>query len=357
MGMKNETKKKKRRERERKTDATLQGFIRMGRVFEDMDALAGNIAAIHCDRDDKSLHIVTASVDRVVVRHRANLKDDMTLGGHVAWVGRSSMEIHVDIMSSWAERAWLSAKLVFVARDPDTGKSAAIPPVLPESDVEKRIFEECQRRADEAKQKRRASAEKRKAGGGALALLEWPSVELMETARQLVLDGRVHVDLPALAPDNEVLMGATRLSNALICQPQHRNTRGNVFGGFLIRRALELAFTTAYMLAGSQPVLRELDRVDFVRPVRVGDLIRLESCVLYTVCDPSGAAKPLVHVEVVAHITRPEQVSTTVSNVFHFTFEKRDGTPVKRVLPETIEQARRVVQLMHLNAQQELEDL
>lgn len=34
---------------------------------------------------------------------------------------------------------------------------------------------------------------------------------------------------------------------------QERNLHGRVFGGFLMRRAFELAFSTAYLFAGTRP--------------------------------------------------------------------------------------------------------
>ena len=63
------------------------GHIRLSRVFEDLDALAGTIAFKHCADPESAeyqrnpLQIVTNSVDRVVMSHRANLKDDMVLSG------------------------------------------------------------------------------------------------------------------------------------------------------------------------------------------------------------------------------------------------------------------------------------
>ncbi len=64
-------------------------------AVEDLDAAAGNIAARHC-RDaiaasGGQMMLVTASVDRIEMRHRANIHSNMTLSGNVAWVGRSSM--------------------------------------------------------------------------------------------------------------------------------------------------------------------------------------------------------------------------------------------------------------------------
>ena len=79
-----------------------------------------------------------------------------------------------------------------------------------------------------------------------------------------------------------------------------------IFGGFLMRRAFELAFSTAYMFGGDKPEILEVDDISFVSPVDVGDLLIFKSRVLYTM--PSGGnigkyvadhqGMPLVIVEV-----------------------------------------------------------
>lgn len=47
-----------------------------------------------------------------------------------------------------------------------------------------------------------------------------------------------------------------------------------------------------------------------VNQVDVGDFLRLKSCVLYTELD--NPDEPLINVEVVAHVTRPEMRSSEV---------------------------------------------
>ncbi|KAH6801164.1 Thioesterase/thiol ester dehydrase-isomerase superfamily protein [Perilla frutescens var. hirtella] len=69
------------------------------------------------------------------------------------------------------------------------------------------------------------------------------------------------------------------------------------------------------------PSFLEVDHVDFLIPVDVGDFLRFKSCVLYTESESSD--HPLIHVEVVAHVTRPELRSSEVSNRFYFTFTVR----------------------------------
>lgn len=73
--------------------------------------------------------------------------------------------------------------------------------------------------------------------------------------------------MPALADRNSILIRDTRLENAIICQPQQRNMHGRIFGGFLMRRAFEIAFSTAYVFGGIRPLFLEVDHVDFRRPV------------------------------------------------------------------------------------------
>jgi len=60
-----------------------------------------------------------------------------------------------------------------------------------------------------------------------------------------------------------VIAEETSLSNTFVCQPQQRNMHGRIFGGFLMRRAFELAFATTYLFAGSRPSFVRVDEVIF----------------------------------------------------------------------------------------------
>ena len=83
-------------------------------------------------------------------------------------------------------------------------------------------------------------------------------------------------ELPALAPRDVVPSSATRTENIFVAQPQQRNLSGRIFGGFLLRRAFELAFATTYVFGGDRPVFKQVSDMDFLRPVDVGDLLRLK---------------------------------------------------------------------------------
>lgn len=89
----------------------------------------------------------------------------------------------------------------------------------------------------------------------------------VERLNALLAEGRVFCDMPALADRDSILMKDTCHENSLICQPQQRNIHGRIFGGFLMRKAFELAFSNAYAFAGVAPRFVEVDHVDFFKPV------------------------------------------------------------------------------------------
>ncbi|KAL5848140.1 hypothetical protein ACOSQ4_006153 [Xanthoceras sorbifolium] len=325
--------------------------IRMGKLLEDLDALAGTISYKHCCNDDgatRPLLLVTASVDRMVMKKPILVNTDLEIAGAVTWVGRSSMEIHLEVTQSTqdtrdaSESVALVANFTFVARDPKTGKSAPVNQILPETEQEKLLWEEVEQRN---KMKKKNKAEKH-------MNVENEDKERLEA---LLGEGRIFCDMPALADRDSILIQDTCHGNSLICQPQQRNIHGRIFGGFLMRKAFELAFSTTYAFAGAAPRFIEVDHVDFFRPVDVGSFLRLKSCVLYT--ELENPARPLINVEVIAHVTRPELRSSEVSNKFYFTFTVRteamkDGFSIRNVVPATESEAKRVLERMDAECSQ-----
>jgi acyl-coenzyme A thioesterase 9 len=64
----------------------MYGAIRIGKVLEDLDALAGSIAYLHCDDGPDfpiSKTIVTASLDRIDMTSHIPPDMDIKLSGHV----------------------------------------------------------------------------------------------------------------------------------------------------------------------------------------------------------------------------------------------------------------------------------
>ncbi|CDP03996.1 unnamed protein product [Coffea canephora] len=321
--------------------------VRIGKLLEDLDALAGTISVKHCTDDDsmtRPLLLVTASVDKMVLKKPISVDIDLKMAGAVIWVGRSSIEIQLEVTqptdgkSDAAESVALTANFIFVARDYKTRKAALVNRLSPETEKEKMLYEAAEARNQLRKRKR--VVDRKEIQNGEFGRLE-----------ALLGEGRIFCDMPALADRDSILLRDTRLENSLICQPQQRNIHGRIFGGFLMHRAFELAFSTAYAFAGVMPCFLEVDHVDFLRPVDVGDFLRFKSCVLYT--ELQNTDQPLINIEVVAHVTRPELRSSEVSNRFYFTFTvhpeakaMNDRVRIRKVVPATEEEARRILEHM-----------
>ncbi|KAL7529479.1 hypothetical protein ACHAXR_005091 [Thalassiosira sp. AJA248-18] len=315
------------------------GEMRFGKVLEDLDALAGNIAFNHVEGNPL---IVTAGVDRIRVRQRPDIGADQYLSGKVTWVGSSSMEIRMKISASEGGPEWLEAYFTFVTLHPETKRAIKISPLLPETDEERAHFELG---AVKAQSKKMARKSKLQLGHQ----LSEQSLKIDARAARLLEEAGPLLRMPSLAEPNAMLMDQTAQSNAMVAQPQARNLHDRIFGGFLMRRAFELAFATAYMFGGDKPRFLEVDDISFDKPVDVGDLLVFKSLVLYT--QPTGGnlgtyvdkhdGLPLVNVEVECWVTSPECKKAEVSNHFYFTFALPNKTTCRRVLPANIDQARR----------------
>ena len=123
------------------TDANPLGNLLGGRIMHLVDLAAAIAAMRHARRP-----VVTASVDHMNFLHPVHIGQLVTLKASVNRVFTTSMEVGVKV---WVEdlingdvRHTSSAYLTFVALDKD-GRRVPIDPVLPESEAEKRRFEEA----------------------------------------------------------------------------------------------------------------------------------------------------------------------------------------------------------------------
>ena len=125
-------------------DANPLGNILGGKVLHLVDIAA----AIAAHRHSRS-YVVTAAMDHVDFRHPIRIGDLIVLKSSVNRVFHTSMEVGVKVFSesilTGERRHTSSAYVTFVALDAQ-GKPQAIPPVLPESEEEKRRFGQAEGR-------------------------------------------------------------------------------------------------------------------------------------------------------------------------------------------------------------------
>jgi acyl-CoA hydrolase len=136
-------------------DANPLGFILGGTVMHLID-IAGAIA---CHRHTRTL-LVTAAVDDLQFLHPIKVGDLIILKARVTCAFTTSLEVQVDVFSEetlTGKRQLTSrAFLTFVAIDRSGGR-VRVPPLLVETEAERRVCEEAARRR-EARLQRRALA-------------------------------------------------------------------------------------------------------------------------------------------------------------------------------------------------------
>jgi acyl-CoA hydrolase len=127
-------------------DANGFGNLLGGKIMHLVD-LAGAIAAMkHCRNP-----VVTASVDHMDFIHPVRMGQLVRLRASVNRAFRTSMEVGVKVwvedLLTGAERHVSSAFLTFVAIDA-AGAGVPVPPIIPQSDEEKRRYEEAGERRE-----------------------------------------------------------------------------------------------------------------------------------------------------------------------------------------------------------------
>ena len=125
-------------------DANPLGFILGGTVMHLID-IAGAIA---CHRHTRTL-LVTAAVDDLQFLHSIKVGDMIILNSHVTCAFTTSLEVQVDVFSeeTLTGRRQLTSRafLTFVAID-RAGAKVRVPPLLVETDAERRVCDAAHRR-------------------------------------------------------------------------------------------------------------------------------------------------------------------------------------------------------------------
>lgn len=310
------------------------GTLRVGKVMEDLDIVAGHVALRHCDDENAAtppLDLVTASIDKIKALSPTALgiDRDLHLTGQVVWTGRTSINLHIELRAG--DEPCLSSNFIFVARDPYTYKAVPINRLVPNTVAEKANWEKAQKRADILKSQGKSFMHLSQNG-----LLQEVGTDGLEWCREQLSESETLSQLPTLAHKrNEVTMAQTQMQMTSLQMPQEQNIYGKVFGGTLCRRAYELAFCSVYSFGGSQPTFIEVDRIDFLAPVEVGSIVRLDSQVLHTGQHECG--KWVVFCEVRASVLQPEKGESSTTNTFTFTFATEN--PLANVFPANLEEA------------------
>ncbi len=122
------------------TDANVYGNVHGGVIMKLVDEVGGIVAARHAHRP-----VVTVVIDSMTFISPVQVGDLLRMDASVNWVGRTSIEVGVRVQAENVLSGQLthtnSAFCVYVALG-DDGRPVPVPPLIVETDEERRRMEE-----------------------------------------------------------------------------------------------------------------------------------------------------------------------------------------------------------------------
>jgi len=138
------------------------------------------------------------------------------------------------------------------------------------------------------------------------------------------------------AKDSQIVMTQLML-------PSHSNFSGKIHGGYVLNLMDQVAFACASKHSGVYCVTASVNKVDFLNPIEVGELLTLKASINYT-----GNSSMLVGLRVESE--NIQQRSVKHCNSSYFTMVARDDSGTKVKVPglilETEESIRRFARSM-----------
>ncbi|ETS61503.1 hypothetical protein PaG_04250 [Moesziomyces aphidis] len=328
------------------------GLIRLGKVLEDLDSLAGGISYQHAlggrpGEVSAPIYIVTASVDRLDLLAPLTADANYRLSGHVIYVGSSSMEVFVSIEQltppTQPNKICLTGRFTMAARNAHTLRSQRIAPLILETDAEKALFAMGESHKNRKRAEAASSLEKVPPSKEEAFLLHSQYIRGLHAgmfANTDELHGPTLKADPVTSADGSTLVPVRRtsMSTTMHMHPQQRNVHQKIFGGFLMRSAYELAWMVSASLVNRHVQFLSLDALSFHAPVPIGAMLQLSSQIVYT-SEPEQHphGHTIAGVTVLAEVVDLETGERKKSNTFHFSFDL--GTTNLQVLPQTYKEA------------------
>ncbi|HXE96932.1 MAG TPA: hotdog domain-containing protein, partial [Dongiaceae bacterium] len=204
-------------------------------------------------------------IDSVVVRNPADTTHDLVFSAQINHVGKSSMEVGIRVECLGAGSSHIaSCYFTMVARSADggEGKSLTLPPLHYQLDIEVK-------RHKKAEQRRHAYRE-------SLA-----KAEEMPSLDEYLLLKKLHKEQESPGFKG-IRAGELVLESTIRAYPEQENVPKTIFGGYLIRKAYELAALSAEMVAPDRVVPFQVNRINFNQPVLLGDQLKFTARVVYT---------------------------------------------------------------------------
>jgi uncharacterized protein (TIGR00369 family) len=140
-----------------------------------------------------------------------------------------------------------------------------------------------------------------------------------------------------------VMYSQTTITELMI--PAYANFGGKIHGGILLSLMDKVAYACASKHAGTYCVTVSVDKVEFLQPVEVGELVSMLASVNYV-----GNTSMVVGIRVVSENVKKGIIKHTNSSFF--TMVAKDDadkpTPVPKLILENREEVKRFIEAMHM---------
>lgn len=140
-----------------------------------------------------------------------------------------------------------------------------------------------------------------------------------------------------------VRVSQTTITELMI--PSYANFGGKIHGGILLSLMDKVAYACASKHAGTYCVTVSVDKVEFLQPVEVGELVSLHASVNHV-----GNSSMVVGIRVEAENVKRGTVKHTNSSYFTMVAKGDDDKPttVPKLILETDEQVKRFIEAMRM---------
>lgn len=117
---------------------------------------------------------------------------------------------------------------------------------------------------------------------------------------------------------------ASQVNMSLLMTPVHSNFNGKIHGGYILSLMDQIAYMCASKHSGSYCVTASVNRVDFLNPVEVGQMLHLKASVNYT-----GNTSMVVGLHVESEEIRTGETKHCNSSYFTMVAKDEQGKSVK----------------------------
>lgn len=258
---------------------------------------------------------------------------DIRISGHIANAGRSSAEVVVWVDQQFGDH-WKNitkAKLIMAVRDANNKSAARINPLNPHSPAESNLIENAKRYRSRLQNRTLSSVTS-----------EVPSTKEHTLLRELALKtcgGSLSCE--ERLPIGNKWIGSTLRTNNIVTFPEYKNIHNSIFAGYILRHAIELAFSTCYLFCNQRAKLRGLTEVKLYRSIPAGSILKMIAQVAFT-------RDRYIQVAMHSEVQNDRDGLQQATNTFLATFEVQH--PVQEVYPKSYRES-----MLYLDASRNLD--